>query len=220
MLWYLQFMKRAYDIFILYTLYHINSKNNLDLLKVDLYNEGVERKKDVLGRYQNSGFNIYAIEISKKFCFMARPNFPEAYITQGSIEKLPFTKNSFDIILDLSTLDHIPEKKALEVIIDYKRILRKGGFLLIIFRYNSMHNMKIKNAPSYFFSNSFIEKIKKDFESTEEYSIGMSLAFSKLFNKLPKQLSLLIINLELYIEQRIKKLQQLRAFYVIIARKH
>jgi len=41
-------------------------------------------------------------------------------------------------LLDLSTLDHIPEKEVIDIIKEYKMVLNESGVLVVVFWYNSL----------------------------------------------------------------------------------
>jgi ubiquinone/menaquinone biosynthesis C-methylase UbiE len=218
-------MGRAYDLFTRLAINRVKPKM-INLLKVDLWNEGVEREKDVLSKYQNiSRLDLYAVDIAKNVCFLAKPNVPKVHITQATIEKLPFKDDCFDVILDLPTLDHIPETKAIGVIKEYKRVLNKNGVLLLIFRYENLHNKcgGKKTDTSYYFSKKLIRTAEKTLESVEEYTIGALLPFGRLLDKLPKRLRNFILELNLIFEHSgmsKNMLKQLGAFYVILGQTH
>ena len=208
---------------------HVNS-DKISLLKTDLWNEGVEYQRDILGRYQNrKNFNLYGIDISPVVCSHARSKIKNIYVIQGDIRNLPFKNNSFDILLDLSTLDHIPENQIIDVLQEYKRVLKKDGILVLIFWYNSFSVKYILRAresvTQYYFSLKVKNNVKKRFDIIEEYCIGTLLCIPYLgyiLNRLPISLRNRILNLVLDLEySKISKfiLKNFGGLYVIIGKK-
>lgn len=51
-------------------------------------------------------------------------------VTQAQIDKLPFTENSIDIIINESLLTLLPSETKEKVIYEYRRVLKPNGFLL------------------------------------------------------------------------------------------
>ena len=216
---------------------HVNS-DKISLLKTDLWNEGVEYQRDILGRYQNyKNFNLYGIDISLVVCSHARSKIKNIYVIQGDIRNLPFKNNSFDILLDLSTLDHIPENQIIDVLQEYKRVLKKDGILVLIFWYNSFFIKFVKyirkyirrareNATQYYFSLKLVKNnVKKRFDIIEEYCIGTLLCIPYLrfiLNRLPIFLRNRILNVVLNLEySKTSKfiLKNFSGLYVIIGRR-
>ena len=187
---------------------HVTS-NKVSLLKTDLWNESVEYQRDILGQYQDcENFNLYGVDISQVVCSHAKPRIKKIHITQGSIRNLPFRNDSFDILLDLSTLDHVPEDQVVDVLQEYNRVLKKDGILVLIFWYNSFSVKYImrarESATQYYFSAESIKnEVKKGFDIFEEYCIGTLLCIPYLgfiLNRLPTSLRNWILNLVLDLE--------------------
>jgi SAM-dependent methyltransferase len=97
------------------------------ILKTDLWNEA---KKDDRFFVDANGQRV-GIDLSNSICKMTKARYADAIpLAQGSIDALPFLSGSFDIIWDISTIDHFgdPEK----VLKEYNRVLKPGGVLLMI----------------------------------------------------------------------------------------
>ncbi|MCB8943121.1 MAG: class I SAM-dependent methyltransferase [Ardenticatenaceae bacterium] len=71
-------------------------------------------------KYRAKGYSIYGLDY----------NYGEPFIMVGSVTKLPIESNSFDVVLLLDVLEHLPfpdQEVALEEIF---RILRPGGMFI------------------------------------------------------------------------------------------
>jgi SAM-dependent methyltransferase len=200
--WNLHYLARAYDRSASIAINSLKSGSAIRLLKTDLWDEGVEPvEKNILGKIQsNNNLSLYGVDISKTVCSLAKPKVARVQITQATIENLPFRKESFDVVLDLSTLDHVPETKAMQVIGGYERVLKRGGVLVLIFEYDNIHRHTKRKQTTYYFSKILTEKIQKTFYEREEYTIGTLLSFRTLINKLPIRLRNLLLDVVLTLE--------------------
>jgi len=91
---------------------------------------------------KNKGYDAYGIDVNKDKVSWAKKNAKAKY-SFGTAEKIPFKKNSFDVILLLATLEHILDRgKALKEI---NRVLKPGGKVIIT----------LPNTFSYFYLRSF-----------------------------------------------------------------
>jgi len=72
---------------------HVPS-NKINLLKTDLWNEGIEYERDVLGHYQyHKDLNLYGIDISPFVCLHAKSRANNIHILCGDIRRLPLEKD-------------------------------------------------------------------------------------------------------------------------------
>ncbi len=102
------------------------------VLKADLWNEALGGARDVAGHFHETlGLRFVGIDIALEVCTRAR--VPSVSVVQADIRALPFRSGSFDAVLDLSTLDHLPEAGAAQAIAEYRRALHAGGVLLLVF---------------------------------------------------------------------------------------
>ncbi len=108
------------------------------LLKTDLWNEGIDdlawQIYELLGDNKVS-FEVVGIDISPITCRLAetRMHTERLMVVCTDVRELPFRDNTYDAILDASTLDHIPPDDVANVISEYERILKGGGTLVLIF---------------------------------------------------------------------------------------
>lgn len=78
--------------------------NNLKPIEADVY---LEILPDVVEKAQAKGYGV----------------------VQGSITNIPFIDNSFDTIIDTSTIDHVEDYSS--VLKEYSRVLKPNGNILI-----------------------------------------------------------------------------------------
>jgi SAM-dependent methyltransferase len=71
--------------------------------------------------------SVRGIEISEKAVKYNRERGREALLS--SIERMPFADNSFDLVLALDVIEHVPDD--LQALRELFRILRSGGTLLV-----------------------------------------------------------------------------------------
>jgi SAM-dependent methyltransferase len=105
----------------------LDNTANPEILKTDCWNEseGIYPIVNIV----NGNFQL--IEINEDRIYKAKEKFPDSLIFKGDIRNIPTEfNNKFDLIYDLSTIDHIPDyNKALQ---NYKKALKSNGILLIV----------------------------------------------------------------------------------------
>lgn len=112
--------------------------SKISLLKTDLWNEAIETRRDILGQYErNEKFQLYGVDLSPIVCHRAQTRLSKTHVVQGGITDLPFRDESFDIVLDLSVLDHVPASQVPAVIAEYARLEKRGSIVLLIYWYRS-----------------------------------------------------------------------------------
>lgn len=126
-----------------------------NVLKTDCYNEAV-------GRPIIKGKEATIIEFDPYIIEKALEANPELNIVQGDIRNMPFKDNEFDLILDLSTIDHIPPEDLDRTLKGYARIC--NGVVFIITWFGKRTNPKEwLSANQYFFDDEFITIANKYF---------------------------------------------------------
>ncbi|MFC1848205.1 class I SAM-dependent methyltransferase [Chloroflexota bacterium] len=91
------------------------------ILKTDLFAEGVDPSRAFLWEMLKTNSNILGIDLSAQVTCEARtkaeqhaPNAVAKYVN-CNVRHLPFTDNSFDVIVSDSTLDHFQHKNDIVV---------------------------------------------------------------------------------------------------------
>jgi SAM-dependent methyltransferase len=100
------------------------------ILKTDCWNEGV--RKGVFNIDLLKGKNICLVDISQSICTKALRKHPWLNVVNADIRHLPFAKEKFDAVLDISTCDHLPFYEFPKLIAEYRDVLKDNGLLLII----------------------------------------------------------------------------------------
>lgn len=77
------------------------------------------------------GFEVTGVDISKRMVDLARANVPEATFHQKNILMLDFPDQSFDGIICVYTLWHIPRTHHPEIIQNFHRMLSNDGILVL-----------------------------------------------------------------------------------------
>jgi SAM-dependent methyltransferase len=104
------------------------------VLKTDLWNECLGGMRDIAGHFQEKhGYRFFGLDLEYRVCAQARSRVPAMHVVQADIRALPFRAGSFDAVLDLSTLDHLPDDGVAHAIDGYRQVLRDHGVLLLIF---------------------------------------------------------------------------------------
>jgi ubiquinone/menaquinone biosynthesis C-methylase UbiE len=79
----------------------------------------------------NRGIRVTGIDLSETMLNLARENVPNAEFIKMDMNKLEFEKNTFDGIISVYTLFHVPKKNHFEIFKKFFEILKPGGILLI-----------------------------------------------------------------------------------------
>lgn len=75
-------------------------------------------------------------------------------VIEGDIREMPYQDESFDVVMDLSTLDHIPFGDTKKALSEYRRVLKKDGDLLLI----SWTDGDTQHSDAYYHSYDRIDK--------------------------------------------------------------
>jgi ubiquinone/menaquinone biosynthesis C-methylase UbiE len=86
-----------------------------------------------LERYQKAGCEVYGIDLSPSMLQVARKRLGDrAHLFMGDASNMPYSNQTFDLILMTTVLHEMSEKVRIAVINESKRILKKDGRILII----------------------------------------------------------------------------------------
>lgn len=130
--WFAAYLGRSYRRVVERALVHAGS--TATILKADLWNERLGGERDVLGHLARPpGGRLVGVDLSHSVCAHARSRTAGLLAVQADIRALPFHDGSVDAVLDLSVLDHVDAPAIAVVIDEYRRVLRRGGTLVLVF---------------------------------------------------------------------------------------
>lgn len=143
------------------------------VLKTDLFNEeqGTPIKGGIMANLK--ACKIVGIEYQKDRVETAKKILPEyaKQMTIGDIRKLPFPEEIFDIVLDLSTIDHVKTKELPIALKEYHRVLTSGGYILLIAWTDKITLQEADWDPNnqYFFKRQTLNDVFKNLFEIVEY---------------------------------------------------
>lgn len=146
------------------------------ILKTDASNEATNlpKKGGIAG---NLNGKITIIEYDKNIISNAIKTNPKLNFIQGDIRKMPFKNDSYDLIIDTSTLDHIHPRQLGKTLEEYKRVLKPLGVLLLFCwctdngKYAIQYNNEKKWTPEdqyYFQHPELLSHFNQRFDLKEE----------------------------------------------------
>jgi len=77
------------------------------------------------------GIKVTGIDLSDKMLNLARDNVPNAKFVKMDMLKLEFNENTFDGIISVFALFHVPKENHYDVFKKFFEILKPGGILMI-----------------------------------------------------------------------------------------
>lgn len=171
------YIKSFYNQLVTLALSRMNLGKDSKILKIDLWNEGVETSRDILSNFKN--IETFSFDLSKNICLLAKSRLNKAGIVQATCQNIPYASNHFDLLLDLSTIDHIPFHKTTQVFEEYHRVLKPKGMLAIAFWQSNLATKYIlhTNPEQLYFDRKKVAKAlqKTGFEIVASYNVGALL---------------------------------------------
>lgn len=82
------------------------------------------------------GYKVFGIEFSHDACQIARENDATLDVLRGDIRHMPLPDHSVDAVLSLGVVEH-DESGPMEALHETRRILKKGGLLVLAVPYNN-----------------------------------------------------------------------------------
>ncbi len=75
------------------------------------------------------GRSIVSLDINDLKLSKAKQTYPNLNLIQGDAQNLPFSDNSFDIIISIENFEHLPDVN--QHLFEVKRVLKSNGIFLI-----------------------------------------------------------------------------------------
>lgn len=132
------------------------------VLKTDCYNEA-RTEFPILPTPDTAPRWLY-IDIDNEIISEAKEKYPHLIIRHQDIRCLELENSSVDIIMDFSTIDHIPDYQV--ALNEYKRVLVKNGRLLVIVWLDdeARHTPSLTDAGQFYFGKKeFISELMERF---------------------------------------------------------
>ena len=103
-----------------------------EVLKTDVFNEVMNLPS--VGGVTGTGCPVtfVYVDINRDYIDSFKRSYPGERVYLMDIRDLQFSPGRFDMVLDCSTIDHIPFTDVEDVIYNYKKLLKLGGTLLLI----------------------------------------------------------------------------------------
>ncbi len=83
--------------------------------------------------FVENGFEVTGVDISEGMLKKARINIPEAQFFQYNMIDLDFPENCFDGLVSIYAMFHVPKQKHGTIIKNFHRMLKKEGYLMLVF---------------------------------------------------------------------------------------
>ncbi|MGI5828371.1 MAG: class I SAM-dependent methyltransferase [Patescibacteria group bacterium] len=162
-----------------YTYYQeLISRAKGKILKTDCYNEAflepiITTQEAVL------------VEYEQEYVDKALARFPHLNIIQGDIRNLHFEDESFDTVVDLSTIDHVPQEDLPIVFSEYYRVLKFNGQLLLVvwLTKNKYEGKEWRSTNQYFFEEDTVREYLDRFSIESEQVILVDKALPNCYLK-------------------------------------
>ena len=80
---------------------------------------------------ENFEIESYGIDLSRGMLSIAKRNLKKTNLVRGNYLRLPFKDNTFDGIINIASLVHIPHQDKFLALNEFKRVLKPKGILYI-----------------------------------------------------------------------------------------
>lgn len=119
------------------------------------------------------GYEVAGVDASPEMLEHARSNNPDAVVLEADVDDMPFPYASFDIILSIEVLRHLP--RSVRCIREMSRLLKPGGFCLVT-------ATPLLNLNGYALINQISHKIKVSNLAQHKQSFHTSARLQKEFS--------------------------------------
>lgn len=135
---------------------------------------------------------VWGIDISSEAIEYANNNYRSynLHYKQGTVEKLEFEDNSFDVVVSFETIEHVDEEVQHKFLLEIKRVLKDDGLLIIStpdkFLHTDIPNHINQFHVKEFYYGEFIDFLKNYFSHTDLYNqmtrnFGLIVNYNKNF---------------------------------------
>lgn len=117
-----------------------------------------------------SAERVYGLDISEEALSYATEHYcrENLFYVQGSIDKLPFEENAFDVLISFETIEHVNAEMQMMFLKEIKRVLKPDGILIMSTPnkkvYTDEANLQLSEwHVKEFYENEFHEFIESEF---------------------------------------------------------
>lgn len=158
---------------------------------------------------RNQKYDCSGCDISTEAVKKARKINPLKSITQAGATSLPYKKNSFDLLISVSVIEHLTKKEAGLFLNEARRILKKGGEIFLVtpnfrspirfLKGKDWFGYKDKTHISFYTPNSLIKLLKKhEFEKFQttfsvKHNPKLDTEFPNFYQKLPTMFKKIVL---------------------------
>lgn len=123
-----------------------------------------------IGKYLcDKGLNVTGVDISDRCIELASVNAPGIRFVREDILRMSFPGENFDGIISFYSIIHTPKTNVCDIFAEFNRILKPGGYLLVVVKQGSEEGMKsgfLGTEAGIYFTLFTEAEIKQYFEET------------------------------------------------------
>jgi ubiquinone/menaquinone biosynthesis C-methylase UbiE len=164
-----------------------------------------------MAQLRERGYEVTGVDASKEMLEHARHNNPNSVVLEADVEEIPLPDASFDIILSVEVLRHLP--RSHKTIAEMSRLLKPGGYCLAtatpLLNLNGYalinkiaHNVKVGNLARHKQSFHTSARIRSEFTKAGFSSVNIFGVYIGPINwisrLLPQSLPSMLKNWESY----------------------
>ncbi|MEK7511584.1 MAG: class I SAM-dependent methyltransferase [Patescibacteria group bacterium] len=85
----------------------------------------------LIGLLKDKAVDYLGVDFSQELIVCAKKSFPEKSFLMRDALNLDFPEKSFDVVMCVSVLNHLPKNKHVQFVENIKKVLKPGGYLLM-----------------------------------------------------------------------------------------
>lgn len=106
-------------------------------------------------RFAQAGFRVSGIDVSPKLIALAKGMVPRGRFIVGDMRSLPFAAGAFHGICAKASLLHLQRREVPSVLTSFRRVLRRGGLLLVAVKEGRGSEMVVGTDYGYRYERPF-----------------------------------------------------------------
>lgn len=77
------------------------------------------------------GFNVTGVDFCSRLITLAKRNVPQGRFIEGDLSKVDFDEESFDAVISLYAIFHLPRKEHEDLFVKIKNLVKRNGIMLV-----------------------------------------------------------------------------------------